>query len=64
MSASDLKPGNTDPISLPVSQAVGPLESAATTSTDHHRDEIEPEAIELLREFFLLLDQWDQEQQA
>ena len=64
MSASDLKPGNTDPISLPVSQAEAPLESEAITSTNHHKDEIEPEAIEQLREFFLLLDQWDQEQQA
>jgi hypothetical protein len=64
MSASDLKPGNADPISLPLSQAEGSLESAVRTSTNHHKDEIESETIELLREFFLLLDQWDQEQQA
>jgi hypothetical protein len=54
MSASDLKPGNTDSISLPASQAVAPLEPAASTSTNHHKDEIEPQALELLREFFLL----------
>jgi hypothetical protein len=62
MSASDLKPGTTDAISPPASQAVAPLEPAAT-STTHHRDEIEPQALDLLREFFLLLDQWDREQQ-
>jgi len=27
------------------------------------KDELEPEALLLLREFFLLLDQWDQQQQ-
>jgi len=63
MSASDLKPGNTDPISLPASQAAALLEPAASTSTTHHKDEIAPQALELLREFFLLLDQWDREQQ-
>jgi hypothetical protein len=39
------------------------LEPAACTSPAHHKDEIEPQALELLREFFLLLDQWDREQQ-
>lgn len=63
MSASDLKPGNTDAISPPASQAVAPLEPAASTSTTHHKDEIESQALELLRDFFLLLDQWDREQQ-
>jgi len=63
MSASDLKPGTTDSISPPASQAVAPLESAASTSPAHHKDEIEPQALELLREFFLLLDQWDREQE-
>ena len=63
MSASDLKPGTTDSISLPASQAVAPLEPAASTSPAHHKDEIEPQALELLRDFFLLLDQWDREQQ-
>ena len=63
MSASDLKPGTTDAISLPASQAVAPLEPAASTSTIHHKDEIEPQALELVRDFFLLLDQWDREQQ-
>jgi hypothetical protein len=61
MSASDLKPGTTDGVSLPAAQAVAPLEPAASTSTTHHKDEIEPQALELLREFFLLLDQWDRE---
>lgn len=63
MSASDLKPGTTNAISAPASQAMVPLEPAASTSTTHHKDEIEPQALELLREFFLLLDQWDREQQ-
>jgi hypothetical protein len=40
-----------------------PLEPAASNSPIHHKDEIEPQALELLREFFLLLDQWDREQQ-
>jgi len=62
MSASDLKPGNTDPISSPASQAAAPLEPVATSTTPH-KDEIAPQALELLREFFLLLDQWDREQQ-
>lgn len=64
MSASDLKPGTADSSSLPVSQAEGPSASAANISITHHKDEIETEALELLREFFLLLDQWDQEQQG
>jgi hypothetical protein len=63
MSASDPKPGNTDSISLSASQAVASLEPVAT-STTHHKDEIEPQALELLRDFFLLLDQWDREQQS
>jgi len=63
MSASDLKPGTTDPVSLPASQAVDSLEPAASTSTIHHKDEIAPQALELMRDFFLLLDQWDREQQ-
>jgi hypothetical protein len=63
MSASDLKPGTTDAISLPASQAVAPLEPAASTSTIHHKEEIEPQELELLRDFFLLLNQWDREQQ-
>ena len=62
MSASDLKPGNTDAISLPASQAVAPLEPVATSPT-HHKDEIASQALELMRDFFLLLDQWDREQQ-
>ena len=62
MSASDLKPGTTD-ASLLASQAMVPLEPAASNSPIHHKDEIEPQALELLREFFLLLDQWDREQQ-
>jgi hypothetical protein len=64
MSASDLKPGTTDAISPPASRAVAPLEPADSTSTTHPKDEIEPQALELLREFFLLLDQWDREQQS
>jgi hypothetical protein len=28
------------------------------------KDEIDPQALLLLREFFLLLDQWDQQQQS
>ena len=64
MSASDFKPGTADSISLPISQAVAPSESTASTSTPHHKDEIQPEALELLRKFFLLLDQWDQEQRG
>jgi hypothetical protein len=63
MSASDLKPGTTNAISAPASQAMAPSEPAASTSTTHHKDEIEPQALELLREFFLLLDQWDWERQ-
>jgi hypothetical protein len=62
MSASDLKPGNTDAISLPASRAVASLEPVATSLT-HHKDEIAPQALELMRDFFLLLDQWDREQQ-
>ena len=64
MSASDLKPGTTDAISVPASQTVAPLEPAGSTSTTHHKDEIEPEALDLLREFFVLLDQWDREGQS
>jgi hypothetical protein len=63
MSASDVKPGTTDSISPPASQAATALESAASTSTTPHKDEIEPQALGLLRDFFLLLDQWDREQQ-
>ena len=64
MSASDLKPGNANPISSPVSQVESRLESEAINSTNHRQDEIEPEALELLRKFFQLLDQWDQEQRG
>lgn len=64
MSASDLKPGTANSTPLPVSQVESPLESEATHSTNHRKGEIELEALELLREFFLLLDQWDQEQQG
>jgi hypothetical protein len=63
MPASDLKPGTTDSIQLPASQALIP-DSAPSTSTGPHKDEIEPQAPKLLREFFLLLDQWDREQQG
>jgi hypothetical protein len=49
MSASDLKPGTTDAISLRASQTVAPSEPAVSTSTIHHKDEIEPQALELLR---------------
>jgi hypothetical protein len=64
MSASDLKLGTTDSISLPASQAMVPLKPAASNSPIHHKDEIEPQALELLHDFFLLLDQWDREQQS
>jgi len=63
MSASDLKPGTTVSISLPASQAVASLEPGATSPT-HHKDEIAPQAFELMRDFFLLLDQWDREGQS
>lgn len=45
MSASEPNPGIADPISSPAIQPEDSLESAASPSTHHHKDEIEPEAI-------------------
>ena len=57
MSASDLKPGTTDQTFLPPSQEA----TTALDVTACHKDELEPQALELLTEFFLLLDQWERE---
>jgi hypothetical protein len=63
MSASDLKPGTTNSFLLSASQEAAPLGSATIPCTPDHTDEMEPQAVELLCEFFLLLDQWDRENQ-
>ncbi len=46
---------------LPQQQG-GSASTAASFSPTDNKDELEPEALLLLREFFLLLDQWDQQQ--
>ena len=56
MSASDLKPGTTNQSFLPPSGDPIALDVIAC-----HKDELEPQALESLGEFFLLLDQWDRE---
>jgi hypothetical protein len=63
MSASDLKSGSTNPNLLSASQATT-LPDVAACPPVNHKYEIEPEALELLREFFLLLDQWDQQRKG
>jgi len=40
----------------------GGASDSASFSAANNKDEIEPQALILLREFFLLLDQWDQQQ--
>ena len=57
MSASDLKPGAHESRFLPASEEAL---SAGLSPTLNHKNELGSEELELLREFFLLLDQWDQ----
>jgi hypothetical protein len=61
MSAPEIKRTTANPKLLSASWE----STSAETTIDlpaHHKYEIEPEALELLREFFLLLDQWDRQQ--
>jgi hypothetical protein len=61
MSASDSKPRTTGP-TLPLApQAATQLDSSAGPSTIHLKEEIEARALERLRQFFLLLDEWDRQ---
>ena len=59
MSASDLKPGIMGPSILPPSREATQLDSTVSPPTNN-KDDLGPQALELLYEFFHLLDQWDQ----
>ena len=54
MSASDLNPETTNSSLRPASQEATPLDVA------NQKGDLEPRALELLCEFFQLLDHWDQ----
>jgi hypothetical protein len=58
MSASHSKASTTNPTPA-ASQATIPKDSAAGSSPIHLKEEIETQALERLRDFFLLLDEWD-----
>jgi hypothetical protein len=60
MSAAEIKPITVNS-NLPSASGEATPPEAAVGLPAHHIYEIEPEALELLREFFLLLDQWDRQ---
>jgi hypothetical protein len=62
MSAAEIKPIPVNS-NLPSASGEAAPPEAAVGLPAHPIYEIEPEALELLREFFLLLDQWDRQQE-
>ena len=62
MSDPEVKPGTANSKLLPLSRETSPPETAVDLPA-HHKYEMEPAELELLREFFLLLDQWDRQQE-
>jgi hypothetical protein len=64
MSSRDPNSATDTVLPLLTEPLVGSASDRTFSPPTNTKDEIDPQALLLLREFFLLLDQWDQQQQS
>jgi hypothetical protein len=64
MSARDPNSATETVLPLLAEPPVGCVSDTTFSPPTNTKDEIDPQALLLLREFFLILDQWDQQQQS